>query len=159
VVEVGVMSAIRFCRCGIAEGAHPTEGCSGFESDRPDLRAVPKQGAPSQALSLPLGEILDDVRAAYSRYIGFTSQAQPVAITLWTAHTHCLEAADCTPYIRVSSAEPESGKTRTEEIAFHLVHSGVRASSVSASAVFRLIDAHQPTLLVDGGGRDIRAAL
>ena len=97
----------------------------------------------------PLGDILDDVREAYSRYIGFATQAQPVALTLWTAHTHALDAADCTPYIRVYSAEKESGKTRTEEVAFHLVRGGVRASSVSASALFRMIDAHHPTLLVD----------
>jgi len=96
-----------------------------------------------------LGEILDAVREAYCRYIGFASQAQPVALTLWTAHSHAIEAADCTPYIRVYSAEKESGKTRTEEVAFHLVRSGIRAASVSASALFRMIDAHHPTLLVD----------
>ena len=96
-----------------------------------------------------LADLLDDVREAYCRYIGFASQAQSVALTLWTAHTHALEAADCTPYIRVYSAEKESGKTRTEEVAFHLVRGGVRASSVSASALFRMIDAHHPTMLVD----------
>jgi hypothetical protein len=96
-----------------------------------------------------LADLFDDVREAYCRYIGFASQAQSVALTLWTAHTHALEAADCTPYIRVYSAEKESGKTRTEEVAFHLVRGGVRASSVSASALFRLVDAHHPTLLVD----------
>ena len=97
----------------------------------------------------PLGEILAEIRAAYCRYVGFTSQAQSVALALWTAHTHAVEAADVTPYIRVFSAEKESGKTRTEEVAFHLVRGGVRASSVSASALYRLVDARHPTLLVD----------
>jgi hypothetical protein len=76
-----------------------------------------------------LGGLLDDVRSAYCRYIGFATQAQSVALTLWTAHTHAIEAADCTPYIRIYSAEKESGKTRTEEVAFHLVRNGVRASN------------------------------
>lgn len=101
--------------------------------------------APGQSLA----DLLDIVREAYCRYIGFANQAQSVALTLWTAHTHALEAADCTPYIRVYSAEKESGKTRTEEVAFHVVRGGIRASSVSASALFRMVDAHHPTLLVD----------
>jgi hypothetical protein len=96
-----------------------------------------------------LAEILDSVRNAYCRYIGFASQSQPVALTLWTAHSHAIEAADCTPYIRVHSAEKESGKTRTEEVAFHLVRSGIRTASVSASSLFRMIDTYHPTLLVD----------
>jgi Protein of unknown function (DUF3631) len=96
-----------------------------------------------------LAHVLEDVREAYSRYVGFASQAQPVALTLWTAHTHAIEAADCTPYVRIFSPEKSSGKTRTEEVAFHLVRSGIRASSITASALFRLIDAHHPTLLVD----------
>jgi Protein of unknown function (DUF3631) len=104
---------------------------------------------PDAPVGLSLAGLLDDVRDAYCRYIGFASQAQSVALTLWTAHTHAIEAADCTPYIRVYSAEKESGKTRTEEVAFHLVRGGVRASSVSASALFRMIDAYHPTLLVD----------
>jgi len=68
-----------------------------------------------------LAHVLEDVREAYSRYVGFASQAQPVALTLWTAHTHAIEAADCTPYVRIFSPEKSSGKTRTEEVAFHLV--------------------------------------
>jgi hypothetical protein len=96
-----------------------------------------------------LAGLLEDVRNAFCRYIGFASQGQSVALTLWTAHTHVQGAADCTPYVWIHSAEKESGKTRTEEVAFHLVRDGVRASSVSASAIFRLIDARHPTLLVD----------
>jgi hypothetical protein len=54
------MSAIRFCTCGIAERAHPTEGCPGFEPDTPDLHVVlgtqPAVGALS-ATSEPASEM------------------------------------------------------------------------------------------------------
>jgi hypothetical protein len=92
---------------------------------------------------VPFAELLDDVREAYCRYIGFASQAQSVALTLWTAHTHALEAADCTPYIRVYSAEKESGKTRTEEVAFHLVHGG--SSSLERVGVGAVSDDRRPS--------------
>ena len=37
------------------------------------------------------------------RYVVVTD-AQAVAIVLWAAHTHAIEAADCTPYLQVTSA-------------------------------------------------------
>jgi hypothetical protein len=53
------MIDIRFCTCGIAERAHPTEGCPGFEADAPALRAVPTVGS-SPTTQLP--KLVADVR-------------------------------------------------------------------------------------------------
>ena len=96
-----------------------------------------------------LGVVLDAVGEAFGRYIHFQSQAQAVALALWTAHTHVIDAADCTPYVVVTSPEKQSGKTRLQEVASHMVRDGIRASSVSASALFRLVENRHPTLFVD----------
>ena len=58
-----------------------------------------------------LAERLGTVRAYIRRYV-VVSDDQATAITLWAAHTHAIDAADCTPYLHVTAATARAGKTR-----------------------------------------------
>src|SRR5438094_10578600 len=58
-----------------------------------------------------LAALLEAVALFVRQYV-VCSPAQLVAIVLWVAHTHALDAFDVTPYLNIKSAEPESGKTR-----------------------------------------------
>ena len=41
---------------------------------------------------------------------------EATAVTLWVMMTHAIDAFDCVPYLMISSAEKQSGKTRLLEV-------------------------------------------
>lgn len=116
-----------------------------------------------------LATVLDEIEKFLTRYVVFSNDAQPVAITLWIAHTWGFEHAESTPYIAVSGPERRTGKTRLLEVLELLVHEPLFASSITPAAMFRAIDAQSPTLLLDetdsvfgpkaNGNEDLRAVL
>jgi Protein of unknown function (DUF3631) len=93
-------------------------------------------------------EILDVVFSFVTRFVSL-SEAQAGVVALWVAHTHCLEAADCTPYLSVNSAEKQSGKTRLLEVLELLVFEPWLTGRLSSAVLARKIDAKHPTLLLD----------
>ncbi len=95
-----------------------------------------------------LAEILHDVRAYVRRYVVLTD-AQALAVTLWTAHTHAIGGADCTPYLHLTSATKRSGKTRLLEALEPLVPKPWLTGRTSVGALVRRIDRDEPTLLLD----------
>lgn len=62
---------------------------------------------------------------------------------------HALGAAETTPYLNVTSAEKQCGKTRLLEVLSLLVSKPWFTGSVSKAALVRKLDALQPTLLLD----------
>lgn len=95
-----------------------------------------------------LAGLLDDA-ATHIRLYVILSDHQRDALALWVAHTHSLEAADCTPYLSVTSAEKRSGKTRCLETLSQLVRAPWFTDRVSAAVLIRKIARDQPTLLLD----------
>jgi hypothetical protein len=97
-----------------------------------------------------LRTLLDDVVAFVRRYVVLTD-AQVDAIALWIAHTHALAAAETTPYLNITSAEKESGKSRLLEVMNEIVAKPWYTGRTSCSVLARKIDAETPTLLLDEG--------
>jgi Protein of unknown function (DUF3631) len=94
-------------------------------------------------------DLLDQAAAMLARYVAFPSPAALVAVTLWTAHAHVVTAFESTPRLALLSAEKGSGKTRTLEVLELLVPRPMHAVSATAAALFRAVEASQPTLLFD----------
>lgn len=108
--------------------------------------------------------LLDALVVFIKRFISLSeSQAQVTA--LWIAHTHAFEAADCTPYLHVSSPEKQSGKTQLLEVCRLLVANPWFTGRVTAAVLPRRIEAECPTLLLDesdsafGGEKEYAEAL
>jgi hypothetical protein len=96
-----------------------------------------------------LGSLLDELDAFLRRYV-VVSDAQAAALTLWVAHAHALGATDTTPYLHITSAEPECGKSRVMELLELLVPVPLTtAGSMTVAVMYRAIDALAPTLLLD----------
>jgi hypothetical protein len=93
-------------------------------------------------------EILDSLMRFSRRFVSLT-EPQARAETLWVAHTHAMDAADCTPYLSINSAEKQSGKTRLLEVLQLLVPSAWFTGKVTAAVLVRKIHALAPTLLLD----------
>jgi hypothetical protein len=96
-----------------------------------------------------LRELLDRTDSLLARYVVFQSPAQRTAIALWVAHTHALAAFDVTPYLHIQSPEKECGKTRLLEVVGHLVPRPWQVVGPSEAVLFRKIEKHMPTLLLD----------
>lgn len=105
---------------------------------------------PSMAPPAPeeAAELLKDLVSVLRRYVAMSS-AQAGGVALWVFHTHSFEAADATPYLSITSAEKESGKTRLLEVLELLVARPWLTGRVSAAVLARKVDAERPTLLLD----------
>jgi hypothetical protein len=95
-----------------------------------------------------LGLLLDDLAVFVRRFV-ILDEAQAAAVVVWVAHTWTVDAAHATPYLHVTSAEPESGKTRLLEVAQELVPKPLSTMNISDAALFRAIAAEKPTLFLD----------
>ncbi|WP_405658191.1 DUF3631 domain-containing protein [Streptomyces sp. RK9] len=115
--------------------------------------------------------LLDEVEAFHRRFNVFPTDAAYVAVALWDAHAHLIDAFDGTARLAFLSPEPGSGKSRALEIVETLTPRAATTVNASANALFRLVeaDAGTPTLLFDeidtvfgpkaGGNEEVRGFL
>jgi hypothetical protein len=92
--------------------------------------------------------LLDELVRFVRRYVVLTDP-QLVAVALWVGHTHAFQAAEATPYLSVTSAEKESGKTRLLEVLELIVARPWLTGRVTPAVLARKVDAETPTLLLD----------
>jgi hypothetical protein len=111
-----------------------------------DFNTIPSALVPVDGTEL--GKLLDGVEVFLRRYV-VLDEAKATAISLWTAHTHAIGAAQATPYLFVTSAEPESGKTRLLEVLHGLVPEPLLTMNISDAALFRAIHSKQPVVFFD----------
>jgi len=93
-------------------------------------------------------DLLRDLMAFVGMYVVVDAD-QCAAIALWIVHTHTFDAAEATPYLSVTSAEKQSGKTRLLEVLDLVVKEPWLAVSPTPAVVYREIEAKRPTLLLD----------
>ena len=119
--------------------------------EEPDRGPLVISVCPSQALlpqSGALAKLLDDIARYIRRYV-VLSETQAVACTLWVAHCHAFAVAEATPYLNITSAVKQSGKTRLLEVLEPIVPKPWLTGRVSAAVLTRKVDAETPTLLLD----------
>ena len=129
--------------------APPKGDAADFRGDDSELQALLETAAPVEgAVPVDGATLLNDTHLFVRRFVILTDH-QADAVTLWYVHTHAIDAAECTPYLYVKSAEKESGKTRLLEVSECLVARPWFTSRVSAAVLMRRVDAECPTLLLD----------
>lgn len=86
---------------------------------------------------IPRGEdldgaaLLDEVHAAYTRYVIFPSPEAADALTLYTAATHDQPAWEHASRLVIKSPIKRCGKTRAQEVARELVHKALPTTNIS----------------------------
>ncbi|MGW6784422.1 DUF3631 domain-containing protein [Streptomyces sp. NPDC054987] len=110
------------------------------------MSASTKQAAPING-----AQLLNAVEAFHRRFNVFPREAAYVAVALWDAHAHLLDAFDSTPRLAFLSPEPGSGKSRALELVETLVPQPMVAVNASAAALFRAVSGSEgrPTILFD----------
>jgi putative DNA primase/helicase len=121
-------------------------------------REIDEEDVPPNALGIEeieawpepvnLADVLDDATKTLAQYIAADSTLILTAV-LWAAHTHILDRINVSPRLAAQAAGPGCGKTVAMEAISNLVPRPLSASSITAAAVFRIIEEIQPTLLLD----------
>lgn len=71
------------------------------------------------------------------------------AIVLWLISSYLINSFRIFPKLSLISPEKRCGKTTTMEVIMSMSKDGVLASNLSASAIYRITNQHQVTLLID----------
>ena len=113
-----------------------------------DLAAFVDRLAGKRVALDSLDTLLTAIRTFILTYVVLTKH-QATIVTLWVAHTHVIAAADCTPYLQVTSATKRAGKTRLLEVLESVVARPWLTGRTSAAVLVRKTDTERPTLLLD----------
>jgi hypothetical protein len=127
-------------------------------AEREKLGLVEDDGRQGRAISLPEPEpwptpvdgaaLLDGIAEAIGRYVIMSDHARH-AVALWTVHSFLLDCFGITPRLAVRSPMKRCGKTTLLDVLSRLVLRPLPTGSVTAAALFRIVEGYRPTLLVD----------
>ena len=124
------------------------------DEDRVEVRRVIEAAAAALATP-PVVEVIDtaalleEIAAFLKRFVVLPSEESCDLLALWTIHTWAFDAAFATPYLRITSAAPGSGKTLLLEVLAATTRRGWHAINPSTAVLYRKIDKVKPTLLLD----------
>jgi hypothetical protein len=101
-------------------------------------------------------ELLNEVRAAFNRYVVLPSDHAYIAVVLWTVATHALSAFEHATRLAIHSPVKRCGKTRLLEILTALVYEPLASTNISTPSLYRVIEKagdRPPTVLLDEADR------
>jgi Protein of unknown function (DUF3631) len=93
-------------------------------------------------------ELLDEICDAINRYVVLPRDSVST-LALWALHTHCFDCFGTSPRAAIISPEKGCGKTLTIDVLSCLVGRPLPTSNATPAAIFRIIERHAPTLLID----------
>jgi hypothetical protein len=92
--------------------------------------------------------LLTDIERFIRRYV-VVSSAESAILATWIVHSYLFDLVKVTPYLAITSAEKQCGKTLLLEVLAVLVREPLLVSGASPAALFRSISKKRPTLLLD----------
>lgn len=102
-------------------------------------------------------QLAEEINGLFSKHI-IVQDSAIIALTLWVFGTYCFNAFNIFPKLLITSPEKRCGKTTLLELLSVVVHKGLLSSNISPAAIFRTIEAWQPTLLIDEADTFISAS-
>lgn len=97
---------------------------------------------------LNTAELLECCRGWVQRYLNVTAP-QGNVLAAWIMLSWSVDAFDLVPYLHITSAEKQSGKTRVLEVLNAVVNRPWFTGRVTAAVLARKVDQEKPTLLLD----------
>lgn len=93
-------------------------------------------------------QLLNDI-CSLIRYYIICNTETAIAATLWVSFTWLIDQAKVAPIAMITAPEKRCGKSQLLDLIGRLSRRPLVASNISPAAIFRVIEAHQPTLLID----------
>jgi putative DNA primase/helicase len=100
-------------------------------------------------------ELLNEIRSLFNAHLVLPEHAD-IALSLWVLFTYAHHLAESCPLVLITSPEKRCGKTETVRVLLRLVNRPEPSSSITPAALFRVIEKHRPTLLIDEGETILR---
>lgn len=100
--------------------------------------------------------LFDDMSDALKSFVVFRHPEEADAVTLWCVGTYLMDVWQLFPKLLINSPERECGKTTLLLAIEALVENGMIASSITPAAIYRIIENHRPTLLIDEADRFLK---
>ncbi len=92
--------------------------------------------------------LLNEITEILKQYVVLPEHI-PETVALWVVHTWTFGASEISPYLAPISPTKRCGKTSLLVLLNWLTRRSEIASNISSAALFRYIEEHHPTLLVD----------
>jgi putative DNA primase/helicase len=120
--------------------------------------AADEGGGQGQAIKFPgiepwpkpvdAATLLDEIVAQIERYVVLPHEAA-CAVALWILHAYCFDVFNISARLVIASPEKRCGKTTLLRLIEALVPKPLAAANITPAAMFRTIEKHRPTLLID----------
>jgi hypothetical protein len=94
--------------------------------------------------------LLSEIEAVIKRYVVLPLEAA-VSAALWILFAHSHDAFDVSPLLAITSPTKRCGKSLLEQLVGAMLPRALTTSNISPAALFRAIEAYQPSLLIDEG--------
>jgi hypothetical protein len=124
----------------LERGDNGGTGAQGRALEFPEIQAWPDP--------IDGADLLDAVVAAVKRYV-IIDPVMARAVALWIVAVHGFAAFQIFPRLFVTGPEPNCGKTTLADVVSFLVPRPLPVSNISPAALFRVIAAARPTLVLD----------
>lgn len=118
--------------------AAPAAQGAALDLKLPEPWPEPLDGAP----------LLDELTGTFKRFVVLPPGAAD-ALALWVLFAYLIDCFDVAPRLAVLSPEMRSGKTTLLRVLARLVPRPLLASNVTPAALFRVVEAARPSLLID----------
>lgn len=96
-----------------------------------------------------IAEVLDEIEKTLRRFVFFQRDEDVYTVSLWTAMTWLSALLAITPYLGIRSPEKGCGKSTLLKLISKLVYHPLAASNCTAAAMFRMLELHVLTMLID----------
>jgi hypothetical protein len=93
-------------------------------------------------------DLLDEIETFIGCHVVLPIEA-PHAVALWIVFTWAVDAFEVAPILAVLSPAKRSGKSTLLNVLSLVSSRALSASNVTPAALFRVVDEHHPTLLID----------
>ena len=94
------------------------------------------------------GQLIHDLCQVFNEYSHLPAGSS-LTLSLWTILTYCYDMFGILPMVALLSPEKRCGKTTTLETLAKLCYRAIPASGISSAAVYRVVEAVKPCLLID----------
>lgn len=97
---------------------------------------------------VPMAELLDNIAETFHRFIVCDKETADAG-ALWAVMTWTTDIAQVAPLAVITAPEKRCGKSQMLNVLGKMVCRPLQASNISPAALYRVVEAHQPTLLID----------
>lgn len=93
-------------------------------------------------------DLINEVLGTINRFCVLPDHSD-VVMAFWILHAHAHDSADISPILAFTSPEKRCGKSTALNVVSVVVPKAIHTVNTSAAVVFRVMDAYQPTVLID----------